>query len=122
MTFFSYSLAKDDSAEIPVSSGNLLAEILDSNDFTDVEKQLLKYIIFNDVKDFVQRKTRGEELEPEDNKMSDAFFDNVGKRSHLWAYRAKNIPIQTRVAFGRPLMRTNGGHGSNGNILRYGRK
>lgn len=106
--------AKADSVEVPVSSGNLLREILESRDFTDVEKEILKYIIYSDVKDFVERKTTAE-------RRADSEIGIDKKRSHLWAYRQNNIPIQTRIAFGRQLMRTSNGHGSNSNLLRYGK-
>nr|AXN93520.1 LRYamide [Mizuhopecten yessoensis] len=111
----SFTDATDASGEVPISSGNLLREILESRDFTDVEKEILKYIIFSDVKDFVERK----EASAESREDSDSGIER--KRSHLWAYRQNNIPIQTRVAFGRQLMRNSNGHGSNSNLLRYGK-
>ena len=106
-----YTRAQDDPSDIPISGANLLQEILESNDFTDVEKQLLKYIIFQDVKRFAQQRD-----------LENARSDYFEKRSRPWSYRPSAIPIQTRVSFGQQLMRNPGGSRSGANILRYGRK
>ena len=107
-----HSSAED--ADIPEVTLSLKDET--SHDENYRSQDILRMLILNDLQNIMIRRSLGEDLSGKGAKVV------MRKRPHMWFHKnhKNSIPIQTRIAFGRPLERTSAVDSSN--LLRYGRK